>query len=439
MPAHAFESSARAAEPEAREREPGSAPAPDARGLSPALVAHMQGGVGNAAVARMLQPASNTLARLVDPAAIARRVHEAVAGLGTDEEAVYAALSELNHDPALIAQVSRTYLADYGETLETAIRDDFSGAELATAMGLIQASGAADHTAIARQVHDAIAGLGTDEEAVYAALSRLNHDPAAIADVGRIYLAEYGETLEAAIRDDFSGSELSTALGLMNITDTPAPPPDSIAPETTATVPSHPAPRHLPMDLATGEAVLTGAFGDITRITRGSIQILDQAEFQAAYDRIYGGGPYSWDTYVAPTYGSLNGFAHEGVNYINRASAGLHTIVHEMLHNNTASDWRGVVGSRWDEGTTEVLTQEACAKVAEPAPICYPGESPVVREAIAQGLSLDNLTEAYLKGGAQAKVADWVDANCTENWAGVKGHMEANDWAAARAALQRKP
>ena len=74
------------------------------------------------------------------------------------------------------------------------------------------------------------------------------------------------------------------------------------------------------------------------------------------------------------------------MNYINRASAGLHTIVHEMLHNNTAADWRGVVGSRWDEGTTEVLTQEACAKVAEPAPVCYPGESPVVREAIAQGL-----------------------------------------------------
>lgn len=437
MPAHALESSTRAGEPE--EREPEAAPAPDARALSPAFVTHMQGGVGNAAVARMLQPATNVLARLVDPAAIARRVHDAIDGLGTDEEGVYSALSELNHDPALIAQVSRTYLADFGETLETAIRGDFSGSELATAMGLIQAAGPADHTAIARRVHDAIAGVGTDEEGVYAALSLLNHDPAAIADVARIYLAEYGETLEAAIRDDFSGAELATALGMIGMSDAPAPPEGSIAPETTATVPSHPAPRQLPMDLAAGEAVLTGAFGDVRRITRGSIQILDQAEFQAAYDRIYGAGPYSWAAYVAPTYGSLNGFAHEGVNYINRASAGLHTIVHEMLHNNTSADWRGVVGSRWDEGTTEVLTQEACAKVAEPAPVCYPGESPVVREAISQGLSLDNLTEAYLKGGAQAKVADWVDANCTENWAGVKGHMEANDWAAARAALQRKP
>jgi hypothetical protein len=433
----------RASKPEAPEAEPAreTEPAVAAHAaLSPVHVMKMQGGIGNAAVTRMLaQPATNTLARLVDPAAIARRVHDAIAGLGTDEEAVYAALSELNHDPALIAQVSRTYLADYGETVETAIRGDFSGAELATAMGLIRASGAADHTAIARQVHDAIAGLGTDEEGVYAALSQLNHDATAIADVARIYLAEYGETLEAAIRGDFSGSELSTALGMIGITDAPAPPEGSIAPETTATMPTHPAPRQLPMDLASGEAILTGAFGDVRRITRGSIEILDQAEFQAAYDRIYGGGPYSWDAYVAPTYGSLNGFAHEGVNYINRASAGLHTIVHEMLHNNTASDWRGVVGSRWDEGTTEVLTQEACAKVAEPAPVCYPGESPVVREAIAQGLALDDLTEAYLKGGGQAKVADWVDANCTENWAAVKGHMEANDWAAARAGLQRKP
>jgi hypothetical protein len=48
----------------------------------------MQSEVGNAAVARMLaQPAATTrtLARLVDPTAIARRVHEAVDGIGTDE------------------------------------------------------------------------------------------------------------------------------------------------------------------------------------------------------------------------------------------------------------------------------------------------------------------------------------------------------------------
>ena len=260
----------------------------------------------------------------------------------------------------------------------------------------------------------------------------------ATAQLSRTYLAEYGETLEAAIYDDFSGDELARALGLLGRTNGAAPAAGSVSPATHTAAPVHP-PRQLPMDLATGEAVLEGAFGEVASISRGSIQILDQAAFQAAYDNIYGGGEYSWDNYVVPRYGSLNGFAHDGVNYINRASAGLHTIVHEMLHNNTAGDWRDVVGSRWDEGTTEVLTQVACARVAEPAPVCYPGESPVVREALAQGLSQADLTEAYFNGGAQEKVADWVDANCTENWAAVKGYMEANNWAAARAALARKP
>jgi hypothetical protein len=355
--ARAIETPSQEAEPE--RRDPGFEAAADPHALSPAMVSRLQSGAGNAAVARMLQPGTATLSRDIDLVSIAARVHEAVDGLGTDEDAVYAALGELNHDPAATAQL------------------------------------------------------------------------------GRIYLADYGETLEAAIRDDFSGDELAQAMGLLGSTNGAAPAAGSVSPATVTSAPVHP-PRQLPMDLATGEAVLDGAFGDIVSVTPGSIQILDQAEFQAAYDGIYGGGEYSWDKYVAPRYGSLNGFAHDGVNYINRASAGLHTIVHEMLHNNTADDWRGVVGSRWDEGTTEVLTQVACARVAEPAPVCYPGESPVVHEAIAQGLPQGDLTEAYFNGGAQEKVAEWVDANCTENWATVKGHMEANRWAAARAGLARK-
>jgi len=356
MREHAAEPVLRPAEPERREAEQ----TPDASALSPALVSHIRAGAGNAAVARMLQPATAMLSRELDLAAIAARVHEAVDGLGTDEDAVYAALGELNHDPDATAQLSRTYLATYGETLET------------------------------------------------------------------------------AIRDDFSGDELARALGLLGSTNGAAPAAGTVSPATVTEAPVHP-PRQLPMDLATGEAVLSGAFGDVVSITAGSIQLLQAPEFQAAYDRIYGGGQYSWAAYVVPRYGSLNGFAHDGVNYINLASAGLHTIVHEMLHNNTAADWRGVVGSRWDEGTTEVLTKEACAKIAEPAPTCYPGESPVVDEAIAQGLPRADLREAYFNGGAQSKVADWVDANCTENWAAVKGYMEANQWAAARAGLQRKP
>jgi len=202
--------------------------------------------------------------------------------------------------------------------------------------------------------------------------------------------------------------------------------------------PLHPPPTRPGFDLAGGQEILTKAFGKVKTIVPGKIEVLDQAAFEAAYDKIYGAGDYSWAKYVKPKYGSLNGFAHDGVNYINKASAGLHTIVHEMLHNNTAGDWRGVVGSRWDEGTTEVLTQIACKLFDEPAPVCYPGESPVVQVALDSGLPVADLQDAYLSGGAQKKIAGWVDDHCVLRWAKVKEKMEAQDWAAAKAGLAPK-
>lgn len=212
-----------------------------------------------------------------------------------------------------------------------------------------------------------------------------------------------------------------------------------LAPETTKDTPEHPPPPKLKLDLASGEAVLTGAFGKVKKIVPGKIEVLDPAAFQAAYDKIYGATQWSWDKYVKPTYGSLNGFADKGTNYINTGSAGLHTVVHEMLHNNTdVAGFREFVGSRFDEGATEVLTQEACAKVSEPAPVCYPGESPVVRELLKAGLPLDDLIAAYFSGGAAFKIAAWINNNCTSNWATFKMHMEAKDWAAAKADLAKK-
>jgi len=209
-------------------------------------------------------------------------------------------------------------------------------------------------------------------------------------------------------------------------------------------VPPPPVPEHPPegksaLTLAGCQKILGDAFGKTKKFVPGKIEIHDEAGFKSAYDAIYGRTQWSWDAYVVPTYGSLNGFADKGTNYINSDSAGLHTVVHEMLHNNVAPDWRGVVGDRWDEGTTEILTQVACAKASEPAPVCYPGESPVVQEALNQGLPLADLEEAYLVGGALAKVAGWADKNCKENWAAVKGYMQAKNWAAARAALAKKP
>ena len=49
-----------------------------------------------------------------------------------------------------------------------------------------------------------------------------------------------------------------------------------------------------------------------------------------------------------------------------------------------------------------------------------------------------DLQDSYLNGGAKDKVAKWVDDNCEEKWAGVKGYMETKDRATAKAGLQKR-
>ena len=211
-----------------------------------------------------------------------------------------------------------------------------------------------------------------------------------------------------------------------------------VTPEPTKSAPEHPPAPALGMDLASGEKVLSNAFGGIKKISPGKVELLDQAAFQVAYDKIYGAGEYSWDKYVKPKFGNLEGFAHDNVNYINTGMAHLDTIVHEMLHNNVAADWRGVVEHDFDEGATEILTIAACKKLSVAFYVSYPGENSVVQAALDAGISMDDLTAAYLTGGAQAKIADFVDKNCKESFAKVKEYMAAQNWAAAKAALAKK-
>ncbi len=76
-----------------------------------------------------------------------------------------------------------------------------------------------DLVGIAARVRKAIKGLGTDEEAVYAALQELDRDPEAIQQLMEIYKARYPLTLIDDIRDDFSGEELEYALQFLNLGD----------------------------------------------------------------------------------------------------------------------------------------------------------------------------------------------------------------------------
>jgi hypothetical protein len=74
-----------------------------------------------------------------------------------------------------------------------------------------------DLVLIAGQVHNGIAGLGTDEEVVYRALQKLRRDPEAIKLLKEIYRQRYKVDLVEDIYDDFSGTELEYALQLLNM------------------------------------------------------------------------------------------------------------------------------------------------------------------------------------------------------------------------------
>ncbi|WP_428263371.1 hypothetical protein, partial [Haliangium sp.] len=171
-------------------------------------------------------PVQLKVVRVLNFQRLADQIHEAIDGLGTDEEAVYAALSALRHDKTNIDQLKQVYQQKFGVSLVADIEDDFSGGELTHALSLLEATAEAsgdgagkakepDYGAIADKLHAAMAGMGTDEEGVYAALAPLDGDAAKIAKVEQEYQKKYKVTLLSDVMDDFSGDELKHVLELL--------------------------------------------------------------------------------------------------------------------------------------------------------------------------------------------------------------------------------
>jgi hypothetical protein len=192
-----------------------------------------------------------------------------------------------------------------------------------------------------------------------------------------------------------------------------------------------------PMAKAAAVKILEDAFGTYKTMSGGALEVLDAAAFKEAWERVYGKTKYSWDKWVVlKPGGSLNGFAHKGINYVNKESANLGTVPHEMLHNNTAADWTAVVGSEFNEGATDYLKQYALKKAGKTSPNSYPSQMAVVATYVAIA-SEDSLFTAYLKGGADKLVKEKVDTDCG-SWADVKDAMQAKDFAKAKIKLKKK-
>ena len=137
-----------------------------------------------------------------------------MAGLGTDETAIYAALS--GRTSQQIEAIARVYQEMFERSLMADLQDELSQSELmqlgAFAPQANQGASAADMTA--ERLDRAMRGLGTDESAIYAALSgRATEERAAIKEA---YKRRTNRELEADLRDELSGAELQQALMLLN-------------------------------------------------------------------------------------------------------------------------------------------------------------------------------------------------------------------------------
>ena len=153
---------------------------------------------------------------------ICRVLHEAMAGLGTDEESIYSALSGRTQEQ--VDAIARVYLQMYGVALIDELRDELSDSEMehlaifsptagkGAPGSAEQAASFADLTAA--QLDKAMKGLGTDEDSIYAALS--GRTQAELQAIKQAYKRRTGRELEADIRDEMSGSELNHALALLN-------------------------------------------------------------------------------------------------------------------------------------------------------------------------------------------------------------------------------
>ncbi|KAB8145641.1 hypothetical protein F8S13_00715 [Chloroflexia bacterium SDU3-3] len=190
------------------------------------------------------------------------------------------------------------------------------------------------------------------------------------------------------------------------------------------------------IDKAKSVEILTTSYGSYTTITGGKVEVLEQAAFQAAYDKIYGKTAYAWDKYVATKFGNLEGFAHKGTNYINKNVGSVDVVPHEMLHNNANKDWTPFAGSELNEGTTEYLTIKAVTAAGYTASHSYPDQEGVV-QALVGVVGEELILNAYFKGAVKPLQED-MEKKCSGTWANFKKAMQDTRWEDAKALLKPK-
>jgi hypothetical protein len=192
------------------------------------------------------------------------------------------------------------------------------------------------------------------------------------------------------------------------------------------------------MSLAGAQAILQGEYGDVKDIVPGTIVILaDQPACSAKYDEVciaagleYKGRPWAAGDCAdadAELGVQTEGFAWEGTVYVNGKTTLVTATAHEILHTNTAADFREAVGETFNEGVTETLARKSLttAGITVPAVTAYPDQI-VITDALKALVSEATLITAYF-GGSATLIAKYEELKGAGTWATLKAHAEALD------------
>lgn len=139
---------------------------------------------------------------------VAERLHRAMDRVGTDEAALFAALTGRTVDER--REIAAAYERIAGHSLEHALRDELSGTDLTRALRLL-------HQGLlepADELYLAMRGAGTDEDTVFRVLDALAGDEPAIRAMEASYRSKYGD-LVTHLRDDLSSGEYQRAIAVL--------------------------------------------------------------------------------------------------------------------------------------------------------------------------------------------------------------------------------